>query len=140
MERREWKCLTETSVVSDIKPFLCNCRYGQISRSVLSSLMSAVKSRAYPSGACTRWWRFRVQIHIHVFLLLLCRLYAGNTKGGSITVMLTSCLTSLDQYFLKLKTKIVNSHTADSKPVKQEVNHTVIILPLVFPALCLSCK
>ncbi len=30
------------------------------------------------------------------------------------------------------KNKIVNCHTADSKPVKQEVNGTVIPLPLVF--------
>ncbi len=46
----------------------------------------------------------------------------GNTKGGSITVPLTSCWTGLDQFVLKTKTKIVSSHTADSKPVKQEVN------------------
>ncbi len=42
-------------------------------------------------------------------------LFSGNTKVGSITVPLTSCLT-------------------DSKPVKQEVNGTVILPPLVFPA------
>jgi len=34
---------------------------------------------------------------------------------------------------LKIKTKIVSSHTADSKLVKQEVNGTVILPPLVFP-------
>jgi hypothetical protein len=39
---------------------------------------------------------------------------------------------------LLLKTKIVSSNTADSKtdqykPVKQEVNCTVILPPLVFP-------
>jgi hypothetical protein len=33
-----------------------------------------------------------------------------------------------------MKTKIVNCRTADSKPVKQEVNGTVILPPLVFPA------
>ncbi len=31
------------------------------------------------------------------------------------------------------KNKIGNSDTADSKPVKQEVNGTVILPPLVFP-------
>jgi hypothetical protein len=31
------------------------------------------------------------------------------------------------------KHKIVGSHTADSKPVKQEVNSTVVLPPLVFP-------
>ncbi len=36
--------------------------------------------------------------------------------------------------FLQIKTKIVSSHTADSKPVKQEVNGTVILPPLVFPS------
>ena len=58
----------------------------------------------------------------------------GNTKVGSITVPLTSCLTSLDLSVLQIKTKIVSSHRADSKPVKQEVNGTVILTPLVFPA------
>ncbi len=31
--------------------------------------------------------------------------------------------------------KTDSCHTADSKPVKQEVNSTVILPPLVFPAL-----
>jgi hypothetical protein len=35
---------------------------------------------------------------------------------------------------LKIKTKIAICHTANSKPVKQEVNWTVILPPLVFPA------
>jgi hypothetical protein len=39
---------------------------------------------------------------------------AGNTKGGSITVPLTSCLTGLES-------------------VKQKVSGTVILPPLVFP-------
>jgi hypothetical protein len=34
---------------------------------------------------------------------------------------------------LQIKTNIVSSDTADSKPVKQEVNGTVILPPLVFP-------
>ncbi len=57
----------------------------------------------------------------------------GNTKGGSITVPLTSCLTGLDWSVLQIKTKIVSCHTADSKPVKQKVKGTVILLPSVFP-------
>ncbi len=66
--------------------------------------------------------------------LLRCMHKSGNTKGGSITVPLTSCLTGLDQYVLQIKTKIVSCHTADSKPVKQEVNSTMILPHLVFPA------
>jgi hypothetical protein len=57
---------------------------------------------------------------------------ARNIKGGSITVLLTSCLTGLDLSVLQIKTKIVSCHTAYSKPVKQEVNGTVILPPLVF--------
>ncbi len=34
---------------------------------------------------------------------------------------------------MQIKSKIVNCHTADSKPVKQEVNGTMILPPLVFP-------
>ena len=58
----------------------------------------------------------------------------GNTKGGNITVPLTSCLTGFDKSVLHIKTKIVSCHTADSKPVKQEVNGSVILLPLVLPS------
>jgi hypothetical protein len=39
---------------------------------------------------------------------------------------------------LQIKTKIGCSHTADSTLVKQEVNGTVILPPLVFPALTLE--
>ncbi len=34
---------------------------------------------------------------------------------------------------MHIKTKIVRCHTADTKPVKKEVNGTVILPPLVFP-------
>jgi hypothetical protein len=61
-----------------------------------------------------------------------------NTKGGSITVQLTSCMTCLDLSVLQIKTKIVNCHTADFKPVKQEVNSTVILPPLVFPDMFIT--
>jgi hypothetical protein len=57
----------------------------------------------------------------------------GILKERSITVPLTSCLTGLDYSILQIKTKIVSCHTADSKLVKQEVNSTVIVPPLVFP-------
>jgi hypothetical protein len=72
----------------------------------------------------------------HQFLkpfFLVIWVSAGNTKGGNITVQLTSCLTGLDWSVLQIKIKIVSSRTADSKPVKQEVNGTVILPPLVFP-------
>ncbi len=59
--------------------------------------------------------------------------YTGNTKGGSITVLLTSCLTGLESSILQ---KNVSSHIADFKPVKEEVNGTVIVPTLVFPGIC----
>ncbi len=39
---------------------------------------------------------------------------------------------------MQIKTKIVSSHTADSKQVKLEVNGTMILPPLVFPGLTLK--
>jgi hypothetical protein len=39
---------------------------------------------------------------------------------------------------IDVKTKIVSRHTAYSKPVKQEVNGTMILPPLVFPAFVLA--
>jgi len=41
-------------------------------------------------------------------------------------------LTGLDESVLQ-KNKVVSCHTADSKPVKQEVNCTVMLPPLIFP-------
>ncbi len=55
--------------------------------------------------------------------------HGAENTGGGITVLLTSCLTGLDESVLQLKTKIVSCHT-----VKQEVNGTVILPPLAFPA------
>jgi hypothetical protein len=57
----------------------------------------------------------------------------GNTKGGSITVPLTSCLTGLDSAVWQLTIFVCICKTDKSKPVKQEVNSTVILPPLVFP-------
>ncbi len=37
-----------------------------------------------------------------------------------------------------MKTKIVSCHPADSKPVKQEVDSTVILPPLVFADLTIK--
>ncbi len=62
----------------------------------------------------------------------------GNTKVGSSTVLLTYGLTGLDWSVLQIKTKTASCHTADSKPVKQEVNGTVILPRLVFSAGCLN--
>ncbi len=63
----------------------------------------------------------------------------GNTKGGSITIPLTSGLTGLGLSVLQIKTKIVSCHTADFKPVEQEVTGTLIHPPLVFPVSSLQC-
>ncbi len=56
----------------------------------------------------------------NIYTQLLLNAKTGNTKGVSVTVPLTSCLTGLDKSVLQIKTKIINWHTADSKPVKQE--------------------
>ncbi len=45
------------------------------------------------------------------------------------------CLTGLDYSVLQIKTKIVSCHKTNSKSVKQEVDGTVILPPLVFPGL-----
>jgi hypothetical protein len=58
--------------------------------------------------------------------------FAGNIKGGSIIVLLTSCLTGLYKSVLQIKTKIVSCHIADSKPVnvKQDISFSI---PWTFP-------
>jgi hypothetical protein len=49
-------------------------------------------------------------------------------------------LTGFDESALQIKTKIVSCHTADSKPVKQEVNGTVNLPPLEFPGQTVTTK
>ncbi len=58
----------------------------------------------------------------------------GNTKGGSITLLLTSCLTGLESAVWQLTIFAIICKTDESRPVKQEVNGTVILPPLVFPS------
>jgi hypothetical protein len=58
---------------------------------------------------------------------------SGNTKGGSITVLLTSCLTGLESAVWQLTIFVFICKTDYSKPVKQEVNGTAILPHLVFP-------
>ncbi len=49
-------------------------------------------------------------------------------------------LTDNVKYNMQIKTKIVSTHTADSKPVKQEVNGTVILPHLVFSGCSLIVR
>ncbi len=62
----------------------------------------------------------------------------GNTKGGNITLPLTSCLTGLKSAVWQLKNFVFICKTDQSKTVRQEVNRTVILPPLVFPAVLLT--
>ncbi len=55
--------------------------------------------------------RLLAQPQIYNKLKVLARDKPGNTKGGSITVPLTSCLTGLDESVLQIKTKIVRCHS-----------------------------
>ncbi len=84
-----------------------------------------------PSMTMCSWVKRWGGVMLRAFMSRRVRI--GNTKGGSITVPLASCLTGLDKPVLHIKTKIVSCHTADSKPVKQEVNSIVILPPSVFP-------
>ncbi len=59
---------------------------------------------------------------------------AGNTKRGSITVLMTSCLTGLETAVWQLTIFVFICKTDKPKPVKQEVNCTVILPTLAFPA------
>ncbi len=128
-------CLFEAAMsmpgVNHIKNILCLCR--QISQSVcpFSTLYNILQVRQEPIKVENLTILLIIKLHQNVNAMYDL---AGNTKGGSITVPLTSRLTGLDQSVFLIKTKIVSSHADNSKPVKQEVNHTVILPPLVFPA------
>jgi hypothetical protein len=93
----------------------------------------------YPEFSITPWQSFE-RLYLHLPMEPIPKLptepatnLPGNTKGGSITVPLTSLFDWLGFVSFANKNKIFSCHTADSKPVKQEVNGTVILPPLVFP-------
>ncbi len=89
----------------------------------------------YPNKNKVCIFPYFLQVVLHTRTYTLVIPCPGNTKGGSITVPLTSCLTGLDWSVLQIKTKTVSCHTTHSKPVKQEVNGTLMVPSLVFPAL-----
>jgi hypothetical protein len=82
----------------------------------------------------TTWWLHHLSI-VHIKILFAFHLKysgfwpsvdvkwsgAGNTKGGSITVLLTFCLTFLESAVWQLKIFLFICNTDRSKPVKQEV-------------------
>ncbi len=88
------------------------------------------KIRTLKLGIISRWcyWLF----YHHWLYIKQCRITPGNTKGGSITVPLTSCLTGLESAVWQLTSFVFICKTEYSKPVKQEVNGTVILPLLVF--------
>jgi len=58
---------------------------------------------------------------------------AGNTKGGSITVQSTSCLTSLDYSVLQIKTKKSQLSYNSIQTNQTGGQHYNNASPLVFP-------
>jgi hypothetical protein len=58
---------------------------------------------------------------------------AGNTIGGSITVLLTSCLTGLESAVWQQTILFLFAKQTNPSQWKQEVDGTVILPPLVFP-------
>jgi len=59
-------------------------------------------------------------------------IWSGNAKGGSITALSTSCLTGLELAVWQQTIFVFICKKDKSKQVKQEVNCTVILPPLVF--------
>jgi hypothetical protein len=102
--------------------------------------MSVAYSGGKTSNQVSAWEMHAVTTVAYCSIAATLSSHPGNTKGGSITVPLTSCLTGLNESVLQIKTKIVSCHIANSKPVKQEVNGTVILPPLVFPVSALFFK
>jgi hypothetical protein len=78
-------------------------------------------------------WDDPAYLLIQLVQLIPLNMRPGNTKGASITVPLTSCLTGLESAIWLLTIFVFICKTEKSRPVKQEVNGTVILLPLVFP-------
>jgi len=67
--------------------------------------------------------------------------YPDNTKGGSITVPLTSCLTGLESaVYSNVQFLFLFAKQAIPNQSNKEVNGTVILSPLVFPALPINLR
>jgi hypothetical protein len=97
-------------------------------------LITEICSHETPSNFNYQFQNFIPDCLLHPLHYHRSLIYPGNTKWGIITVTLTDLL--FDWFGLDClvnKAKIVTCHTDDSKPVKQEVNGTVILPPLVLP-------
>jgi hypothetical protein len=96
-----------------------------------SKLLGTTEVALTTRGGTFRCWPKVWPRRYKTFSLRPWRSGPGNTKGGSITVPLTSCLTGLESAVWQLTIFVFIFIL--SKPVKQEVNGTVILSPLVFP-------
>jgi hypothetical protein len=108
------------------KTFFVDCCWwcGKVRLIFQASLMFASKT-----------WKHKSRTHLRVDL----KLTPGNTKGGSIIVQLTSCLTCSDQSVLQIKTKIVNSYSwfQTSQTGGEKYNDTS---PSTVPCLRVKCS
>ncbi len=121
-----------------------------------SSTSPHTRKRTSPASRSTTWWspsrttsarRRRGASSLasltSATFIQLSLAVPGNTKGGSINVLLTSSLTRSDFSVLQIKNEF--SVVVQLIPlVKQEVNGTVIFPPVVFPGCtlpdCLGVK
>jgi len=123
-----------TSVVRHFAPITCLGLDSSGSRHVISGsrdTTSVVWEVGLPVGASS-------SISLRPIQVKRALVASGNTKGGSITVPLTSCLTGLESAVWQLTVFVFICKTGSSKQVKQEVNGTVI-LPLKY-SLTEYCK
>jgi len=74
-------------------------------------------------------------LSLSLFLYRVVNVIPGKSKGGSITVPLTSCLTGLESIVGLLTIFVFKCKTELSKPVKQEVNGTMDTSPFSIPCL-----
>jgi hypothetical protein len=80
----------------------------------------------------------RAVVDVAKCFLVVLKVRPGNTKGGDQGILKGEVSLSIDLLFdwfglvcFAKKTKNVSCHIANSKPVKQEVDSTVILPPLV---------
>ncbi len=113
--------------------FLSVCVYRSVGLSVRLSVQLSIRPSVWLS-VCPWPWKGR---HFWGFLLILLLLFVQGILKGEVSMYHWPPVWLV--WISLIKTNIVCSHTADSKPVKQGVNRTVTLPPLVFTDLYMSC-
>jgi hypothetical protein len=120
------------------------CSLNGVKQQLRVDLQLALEHQALqrlPGVDVTKPFSSSLTVRLNQFVIVLCNFFQANlifayrqgTLKGEVSLYRWPPVWPVWISLLQIKTKIVSCHRADSKPVKQEVNCTVILSPFSIP-------